>query len=108
MKFVRLKVQVVLQNDTDFIDVTLPYIRTGCPFGITFVLETDHVRIGVFFNINLDIEKNPLGYPAHQVDDFSSLFFVLLFLTTIILVCGLVQYSKCKNLRKTLQTSWYM
>jgi flagellar biogenesis protein FliO len=65
--------------------------------------------IGVFFKINLDIEKNPLGNPAHQVDDFSSLLFVLLFLTTMILLCGrLVQYSKCKNLRKTLQTSWYM
>jgi len=98
-----------MQNDTDFTGVTLPCMRMGCPFSIHFVHEIDHVRVGVFFKINLDIEKNPLGTPAHQVDDLSSLLFVLLCLTTMILLCDrIVQYSKRKDLRKILQTSWYM
>jgi hypothetical protein len=60
-----------------------------------------------FFNIVLDIEKNPLEIPACQVDDPSRLPLVLLFLTTIILLCDhLLQYFKCKDLRKSLQKSW--
>jgi len=51
VKFVRLTVQVVMQSDTDIIDVTLPYMRMGCPFSITFVHEIDHAQAGVFFNI---------------------------------------------------------
>jgi len=106
VKFVRLTVQVVMQNNTNFIDVTLPYMRMGCPFNRTFVHEIDHVRAGVFFNIVLDIEKNPLGNPAHQLYDLFSLPFVLPFLTTVILLCDhFVQYSRCKDLRKLLQTS---
>jgi hypothetical protein len=98
-----------MQNDTDFIDLTLTYTRKGCPLSITFVREIDHVRTGDVFNIIWDIEKNPLGTPAHQMDDLSSLPFVLPFLTTMILLCdSLVQNSKCKDLRKILQTSWYM
>jgi len=98
-----------MQNDTDFTDLTLPCMRMGCPFSITFVHEIDHVRVGVFFKINLVIEKNPLGTPVHQVDDLSSLLFVLLLLTTMITLCDrLVQYSKRKDLRKILQTSWSM
>jgi len=57
----------------------------------------------IFF---LDIEKNPLGNPGHQLDDLSSLPFVLLFLTTMILLCDhLVHYYKCNDLCKLLHTS---
>lgn len=109
MEYVRLTVQVVMQNDTDITDVTLPYMRMDCPFSITFVHEIDHVRVGFFFKINLNIEKNLLGTPAHQVDDLSSLLFVLILLTKMILLCDrLVQYSKREDLRKILQIFWYM
>jgi hypothetical protein len=87
-------------------NVTLPSMRMGCPFSITFVLKIDYVRTGVFLNIVLDIEKNTLGTLARQVDDLSSLPFVLLFLLMMILLCDrLVHYSKCKDLRESLQTS---
>ena len=68
-----------------------------------YIYDISSLRV----NIVLDIEKNPLGIPACQVEDLSSLPFVLLFLTTIILLCDhLLQYFKCNDLRKSLQTSW--
>jgi hypothetical protein len=97
-----------MQNDTDFIDVTLPYMGMDCPFRINFINEIDHIRTGVFFNITriLDIEKNQLGSPAHNLDYLSTFLFVLVFLTTMIILCDhLFHYSKCKDLRKLLQTS---
>jgi hypothetical protein len=80
-------VKVVMQNDRNFIDVILPYMWMGCPFWITFVHEIEKVRDGVLFNIVLNVEKNLLVTPAHQVDDLSSLPFVLPSLKTMILLC---------------------
>jgi hypothetical protein len=66
VKFVTSTVQVVMQNDRNFIDVILPYMWMGCPFSITFVHEIEQVRASVLFNIILDyvINTNNLIHTA--------------------------------------------